>query len=196
MLCVSFGRFNRCIHMRALCLLIPLQHCCMRSHSFGCFFILLRSIGLFFLVHKSKYVCSRISFALTTHHNTCYNVCVRYFFSFFFLQFERVIFFPCCYFALWWQYFSTILMLMYRKWWWRVEDVNLWMRLTRNLCFFTNFLWLTADVFRRTNFPFNSWTREKKVFDFFSWWLNTAFSPEDHKQFGNNFRQYLAWVFN
>lgn len=104
------------------------------SSLFAVFFFLLC------LVHKSKYVCSRIFFALTTRIIQDVFFCIR-----------------CCILCVsefWpWLYYISTLILMYRKWRWRVEDVNLWMRLTRNLCFVSNILWLT-DAFQRNNFSF------------------------------------------
>lgn len=91
---------------------------------------------LFISFIKSKYVCSRTSFRID---NTP-QLDTKFAFDLFFDRFKRVSFpIPCIVIGN--NSVYNLNALMYRKWRWWVEDMNLWMRLNGNLCFFTNSLW-------------------------------------------------------
>ena len=93
---------------------------------------------LFISFIKSKYVCSRTSFRID---NTP-QLDTKFAFDLFFISIASNEFlFSFLAFVIGNISVFNLNALMYRKWRWWVEDMNLWMRLNGNLCFFTNILW-------------------------------------------------------
>lgn len=117
---------------------------------------------LYIFVHKSKYICSHIS------------CCIDNMFAFWYFLSKLMMATV--------HHHNSNLMLMYRLWRWRAKDMNLWMRLTRNLYSVANYLRLTY-VF----------SIHFRMFRFF-WWLWYFFVNKPQKM--NDFSTIFGWIFN